>query len=137
VSDALVGADRATELLALTGILDRHLHGPLGDPGELGGDRQGEAVATRVGIARHPLAGGFGDQAVGAGGVDRLEGLELDFGGRRDEGTVAVEGDDDVSGRQVAEEGAGAFGVAAERSGGLAAGELGEPLGALLVGAGR
>ena len=48
VRDRLVGADRAAELLAVFGVLDRHLHRPLGDPGRLGGERDAEAVEDRV-----------------------------------------------------------------------------------------
>ena len=44
VGDRLVGADRAAELLAVFGVLDRHLHRPLGDPGRLGGEGDAEAV---------------------------------------------------------------------------------------------
>ena len=54
VGDRLVGADRPAELLAVFGVLDRHLHRPLGDPGRLGGERDADAVEDRqvVGLPR-------------------------------------------------------------------------------------
>ena len=76
----------------------------LGDAGELGGDRDREPVAAGVDVARQRLARGLGDQPVGAGRVDRLEGLEVDLGGGREQGAPVVEGDHDVGGGQVAEE---------------------------------
>ena len=46
VGDRLVGADRAAELLAVFGVLDRHLHRPLGDPGRLGGEGDAEPARS-------------------------------------------------------------------------------------------
>ena len=49
VGDRLVGADRPAELLAVFGVLDRHLHRPLGDPGRLGGERDAERARRPAG----------------------------------------------------------------------------------------
>ena len=67
VGDRLVGADRAAELLAVFGVLDRHLHRPLGDPGRLGGER--DAEAEEDGVVVGLLAG----QGVGGGDPDAVE----------------------------------------------------------------
>src|SRR5262245_8752595 len=131
--DRLIGADRPAELLALARILDRHLGGPLSDACELRADGDGQPVPPGVEVAGEPLAGSVRDEAVAASRVDRLEGLELDLGGGRDQRSFAVEGDHDVRGGQVAEEGALTVGEAAEGAGRLAGGELLQPLGALFV----
>ena len=111
VRDRLVGADGPVELLALARVVHGHLHGPLGDAGQLGRDRHREAVTAGVHVPGHPLARGLGDEPVGAGRVDRLDGFGLDLRGRRQQRALAIEGHDDVSGGQVAEEGALAVGA--------------------------
>ena len=61
VRDRLVGADRAAELLAVFGVLDRHLHRPLGDAGRLGGERDAdpqEDLLVVVPLGRQRVAGG-------------------------------------------------------------------------------
>ena len=62
VRDRLVGADRPAELLAVFGVLDRHLHRPLGDPGRLGGERDAEAEEDRVVVG--PSAGSVSSAAT-------------------------------------------------------------------------
>ena len=49
----LVGADRPAELLAVLGVLDRHLERPLRDADQLGGERR---VGTRVGQVERAVA---------------------------------------------------------------------------------
>ena len=51
--DRLVGADRPVELLSVLGVLDRHLHGTLGDPHVLGserGDDRGVSARDALGV---------------------------------------------------------------------------------------
>ena len=86
VGDRLVGADRAAELLAVFGVLDRHLHRPLGDPGRLGGERDAEAVEDRRSsraLGRQRVGGGDPD-AVEADRVEAAGGVDRRFGGDRD-----------------------------------------------------
>ena len=67
VRDGLVGADRAVELLALLGVVDRHLHRPLGDPGQLGGERDQRPVRGRLDVAGERIAADGRDPRVSRG----------------------------------------------------------------------
>ena len=63
VGDRLVGADRAAELLAVLGVLDRHLERPLGDAGLLGGERDADR-GGRPGSSRRPAPGSVASAAT-------------------------------------------------------------------------
>ena len=80
VGDRLVGADRPAELLAVLGVLDRHLHRPLGDPGRLGGERDAERGRRRAGS--RPSAG----QRVLGGDLDAVEAHRVEAAGQVDRG---------------------------------------------------
>jgi hypothetical protein len=81
VRDRLVGADRPPELLAVAGVLHRHLQRALRDAGQLGRHRQQRRADARPGLALECLAGPVrADAGEAAGGVHRRD--RLDLGGR-------------------------------------------------------
>ena len=75
--DGLVGADRATELLALLRVGDRHLQRSRRHPDQLGGEDDHRRLHRLLDVPGERIAAGRAGAVVGAGGVDQVEALEL------------------------------------------------------------
>ena len=90
MGNRLVGADRAVELLALLGVVDRHLHRALGDPGELRAERDQGPVGGPLHVAGERIATVRRDPRVAAGSVDQLDRLDLGVAHLDQDGVVAV-----------------------------------------------
>ena len=130
--DGLVGADRAAELLALLGVLDRHVERALGDAHALRRERDLADAARARDVARHRIAALGLDAEVGAGGVDEVELLERRVGGLDELRAVAVGEDQDRGAACRAEDRVGVAGHLG-RAALLARGDAREPLLLLLV----
>ena len=114
VRDRLVGADRPAELLAVLGVLDRHLHRPLGDAGRLGGKRDAEPVEDGV------VVGLGGRQRVLGGDPDAVEADRVEAAGDVDRGR---RGDGDAVGAALDQVAAAVGGGDEEEVGGGGVGD--------------
>ena len=86
--DGLVSADRPVELLAVLGVVDRHLERPLRDPGELGGERDHGSVGGGLDIPGQLVLCRCGDARIRPGRVDQLDGHDLAITGLGQDGAV-------------------------------------------------